>query len=68
MSLFDIHTSKYGISPGHKNLVFFQSAELQHDRAGAESRLQRRGDCQAVSVTLTVFPDNSLKFSVALGQ
>jgi hypothetical protein len=31
----------------------FQSSELQHDRAGAESRLQRRGDCQAVSVSFS---------------
>jgi hypothetical protein len=29
----------------------FQSAELQHDRAGSESRLQWRRDSQAVSTS-----------------
>jgi hypothetical protein len=47
---------------------FFQSAELQHDITGAESRLQRRGDCQAVSMTFTVFHNNSLKFYFAVEQ
>jgi hypothetical protein len=32
------------------NNFSFQSSELQLDRAGAESRLQRCGDSQAVSM------------------